>query len=36
MVVADMEALGLPARVVYELMRERSDFYAQSSFSFLE
>jgi TRAP-type C4-dicarboxylate transport system substrate-binding protein len=35
-VVADMEAQGLPAREVYELMRERSDFYAQSSFSFLE
>jgi TRAP-type C4-dicarboxylate transport system substrate-binding protein len=35
-VVADLEAQGLPAREVYELMRERSDHYAQSSFSFLE
>jgi hypothetical protein len=35
-VVADLAAQGLPAREVYELMRERSDHYAQSSFSFLE
>jgi TRAP-type C4-dicarboxylate transport system substrate-binding protein len=35
-VVADLEAQGLPAREVYELLRERSDHYAESSFSFLE
>ena len=35
-VVADLAAQGLPAREVYELMRERSDHYARTSFSFLE
>ena len=35
-VVADLTAQGLPAREVYELMRERSDHYAQTLFSFLE
>ena len=35
-VVADMEAQGLPAREVYQLMRELSDEHAQTSYSFLE
>ena len=35
-VVAATEAQGLPAREVYQLMRELSDHYAQTSFSFLE
>jgi TRAP-type C4-dicarboxylate transport system substrate-binding protein len=35
-VVADLEAQGLPAQAVYQLMRARSDQYAGSSFSFLK
>jgi TRAP-type C4-dicarboxylate transport system substrate-binding protein len=35
-VVADVEAQGLPAQEVYQLMRELSDKYAETSFSFLE
>ena len=35
-VVADLADQGLPAREVYELMRELSDQYAETSFSFLE
>ncbi len=35
-VVADLESQGLPAREVYELLRERADHYAKTSFSFLE
>jgi len=34
MVVADLEAEGMPAREVYELMRDLSDKYAKESFSF--
>ena len=35
-VVADLADQGLPAQEVYELMRELSDQYAETSFSFLE
>ena len=35
-VVADLAGQGLPAQEVYELMRELSDQYAETSFSFLE
>ena len=35
-VVADLAGQGLPAQEVYQLMRELSDQYAETSFSFLE